>query len=156
MKKLVLAACAAFALAAHSANAQSLQDQQMCAAQAQKIFGPIWENYNQQASVYLQNTDRQGAVGGPPTEQSYYNDKLGVCLLLLAVQPVVQVDGPGIINITLSDAFGGRTYGSYYWSNPEHKGHVPPPECSVNFTGQKQTCNSEDEFTSLITPYFHK
>lgn len=45
MRKLVLAACAAFVFTTHSANAQSLQDQQMCAAQALKIFDPMWKDY---------------------------------------------------------------------------------------------------------------
>lgn len=126
---LCLACGVAAALLPNSARAQSLQDQQMCAAQANKV--------DEEAAKEL-----AGSQSFLVDHQSYYNAKLGTCLVLI----VQRFRSPIADAYTLQDAFGGHVFA--------RKG--PLGECWVNFTGQKQTCNSEDEFLSLITPYFHK
>jgi hypothetical protein len=150
MRKLVLAACAAFVFTTHSANAQSLQDQQMCAAQAQKVENEVRDNDSMDDSISATHISRS------LSHESYYNPNLNVCFVLMSENSYNYTNFIDDQYKRLQDAFGKHIYGVYEISSTKGTSQYIVDQCWVNVTGQRQECHSKDEFTSLITPYFHK
>ena len=63
------------------------------------------------------------------------------------------------VSRTVSDAFEGKEYGQYFWSNPERKKYweVPPTLCKVTpLSGEETFCNSSEEFDGLIKQFMEQ
>jgi hypothetical protein len=145
--KSLLAAAALLLLAAPPAHAQSLQDQQAsCKAQADKVFEPF--------NAQWRASSTRPSLADAPYHFSYYNKNLGVCLVSIITHP----EGFKSDQWEVRDAFGGRVFASYSWSNFTHRKYweVPPTTCWTAFTGETKHCNSEDEFSEAVMAYFNK
>ena len=118
-------------------KAESLGLQAQCAKQAKAA----WDSAG--------FTDRDFA-----SYQNHYNTRLNKCIVHLENRMVTAKGNTD--NRTIFDAFENRDYGSYIWQSAENKGfnEVPPFICFVlSASGEKQKCNSSDEFDQLIKPY---
>lgn len=113
----------------------SLAQQKMCDEQAAKRFREYTEK-KEQFSSYT----------------SHYDPSVNVCYVRIDRL----VDGPTTA-INVLDAFEGRVYAGYIWTNPQHKNYseVAPMECDITIPGKdKILCKSSDEFNALTEKYF--
>lgn len=116
-------------------EAASLAQQKMCDEQALKRFK---ENKH---------------VSSLDTYTSHYDPTVNVCYVRIesyAGNPVVLTD-------VVYDAFGGRVYAEYLWTNPHNKKfwEVSPTECEIQIPGKPdETCKSATEFDDLTEKYF--
>ena len=121
------------------ATRATLDKQAMCSAQATKAFADM--GYPKDAIAGYQN---------------HYNARLNKCFIEVSnTDPKVS---PGTIWTYrfVFDAFEGKQYGTYSWHTEKDKKYweVKPFECEVVLpSGEKQFCNSDDEFTQLIRVY---
>ena len=107
---------------------------QRCADQAQKVFSRSgWKP-----------TDMAGF-------ENHYSAKLDKCFI--AVFGSLSGDSH---SRTIMDAFEGKEYGTYIWTNPTGKPaqDVAPMRCSVvTPSGETLKCRSDDEFTTMVKVY---
>jgi hypothetical protein len=86
--------------------------------------------------------------------ENHFNLTLNKCFVV--VGRVDLTSGIFSKSTILSDAFEGRVFGNYLWTNPKHKSalEVPPLECTVTLpSGEEKQCKSREEFENLIKAY---
>lgn len=128
---------------ANNARQATLAQQKMCADQAQRSF-------NESDFSKPSKTDTRSYE-----YTSHYDAAANVCYIMVHGAP----NGKGVLGSSdvVYDAFEGRVYASYIWSNPQKKKYwdVPPLECSVKPRGGDEIiCHSSDEFETLIDKHF--
>src|SRR5215813_12365702 len=99
-----------------SANAQPLDLQATCAAQARKAFNEFereWKNDPAGKAFKTLSTDYQ----------SHYNTKLKKCLMLITM-----MGNQSQTSVYLSDAYERRIYAEYLWFSHEAS---PPATCEL-------------------------
>jgi hypothetical protein len=132
----VLMALAAISSTPHTAPAQTLQEQQVCATKAKKYF---LEQAGQAVSADY---------------ESHYNTKLRKCLVLIHL---VKVTGPFTSIIRqVSDVFERHIYGDYLWQSQSGKKYweVEPITCEVTPTlALRRRCRSREEFDAMISDF---
>jgi hypothetical protein len=135
---------------ASGADAQSLQQQAICAAQAKKIFEAI----------------KNSRLVSPtlPDVQSHYSTKTNRCLVL-ETDPSDLPGKGGIwtVNVVLFDAFERRTYAKYFsscYSVRSRSGMECLSREDAQFTcdifpayGQAKPCKSYAEFAAFVSDY---
>jgi len=85
---------------------------------------------------------------------SHYDPRVNVCYVRINRTFVGTANA---LTLTITDAFEGRVYATYVWSNPGNKKfwEVPPSNCEINVPGKDTIkCTSSDEFDSLTEKYF--
>jgi hypothetical protein len=128
------------------ARSQTLDDQERCAAQAQKAF------------QQLENDRKTGPfanVGGIISSdyESHYNTKLKKCLMLVETQASTGNSA------MLMDAYERRTYAFYLWISRNDKKYweVPPTSCELAPThSEKKYCADRDEFDAFVASYMEE
>jgi len=122
-----------------SANAQPLDLQATCAAQARKAFNEFereWKNDPANKAFKTLSTDYQG----------HYNTKLKKCLMLITM-----MGNQSQTSVYLSDAYERRLYAEYL------SGEVPPITCQlVPSLRQKKYCTSREEFDAFVAEYMEE
>lgn len=122
-----------------SANAQPLDLQATCAAQARKAFNEFereWKNDPANKAFKTLSTDYQ----------SHYNTKLKKCLMLITM-----MGNQSQTSVYLSDAYERRIYAEYL------SGEVPPITCElVPSLRQKKYCTSREEFDAFVAHYMEE
>ncbi|MGK5077377.1 hypothetical protein [Janthinobacterium sp. HLX7-2] len=120
-------------------EAASLSLQGKCAEQARKMFVSL--GYRE---------------GGMAAYENHYQTKLNKCMVLLENQTVSQKTVYTFKYVM--DAFENKNFGEYIWHTDEVKKYweVPPMKCNVvALSGEKQICQSEDEFRKLAAAYMN-
>ena len=115
----------------------SLDFQVKCSEQAQKAFIQLGFKANDIASY-----------------QSHYNAKLNKCFI--DTENTTFQGKTGWTYRNVYDAVEGRSYGTYVWHTERNKKYweVPPFMCEVESPqGEKQRCNSKEEFSKLVQIY---
>jgi hypothetical protein len=120
-----------------SAQAQSLEEQGICAKQAKIAF----DDYNADSNK-LSNSIR---ITGD--YESHYNTKLNKCLI--AIETTYRTGTEFLTTALLMDAFERRVYANYGWvSHPDKKyWEVPPITCDLIPTSQTQSHCSSKQMT---------
>lgn len=110
------------------------------------------------AKQALEEFKHEGLIGKPMADfQNHYNSKLGKCFVEVAYTEAKA--GDFFTSKTLVDAFEGKVYGTYMWSNPTKKKYweVPPMKCTVTMlSGEEKDCHAEDGpngFDALVKQY---
>ena len=146
-----LLAIAILADLASSAQAQSLDLQAKCSAEARKAF----QEYSTEDKL-----DSAKLGISPPLSldyQSHYNTKVNRCLILTEK---TSFQG-GLTNtaINLWDALERRNYASWLWqSHPTKKyWEVPPITCELapNYK-DKKNCSTREEFDVFVASYMEE
>jgi hypothetical protein len=117
----------------------TLAQQKMCDEQAAKRF-----------NEYTTTRDRD-----QDSYTSHYDPAVNVCYV--RINQLLAEGGTFSTSVTITDAFEGQVYASYFWSNPEKKKYweVAPSDCQINVPGKDSLkCTSSDEFDDLTTKYF--
>ena len=86
--------------------------------------------------------------------ENHYNAKLKKCFI--DMQDTTSQGKEYLTNRYVSDAIEGKLYGTYAWHSAHNKKYweVPPTICEVeSLQGEKQRCNSEEEFSKLVQVY---
>ena len=115
--------------------AASLAQQKMCDEQAAKRFN----EYRHESSL--------------DSYTSHYDPTVNVCYVRIesyAGNPLVLTD-------VVYDAFGGRMYANYMWTNPHNKKgwDAPPTQCEIHIPDKPdETCKTAEEFDDLTEKYF--
>ena len=122
---------------AAASQTPSLELQGRCAKQAAEVF------------------KQEGYKAGDMADfTNHYSGKMARCFVIISA---TRVDGNvSSVDKNLSDAFEGKTYGSYTWINREHKKYweVAPSECKVTLpSGEEKTCQSDEEWDQLVKAY---
>jgi hypothetical protein len=132
--------------------AQSLQEQEICAAQAKRAFqeeNVDWDRQNKQMNLGMQTVSVDF--------ESHYNAKINRCLML--VIRTTMLGKQMSTNKSLFDAIERREYGEYMWISHEGKKfwEVPPASCQLTPThNETQYCKSEDEFKAFVAKYMEE
>lgn len=87
---------------------------------------------------------------------NHYNPKMNQCFVEIDSTDAASIKGKVSNSKVLSDAFENKVYGSYVWISQEGKKYweVKPMECWVlSKSGEKQRCESDDEFNELAKQY---
>jgi hypothetical protein len=125
------------------AMAQSMQDQKLCADQAEKVV----EDMNDRARSLKENQNSW--------VESHVNNQLHICMALITTN-VRHGDYPEVWK-SLQDAFGGHQFAQYQWVNKDHQHYwdVKPWNCSFEKTpyGATSACNTTEEFDAAVQPY---
>jgi hypothetical protein len=85
---------------------------------------------------------------------SHFNRRMGKCFVLIQNSTITR--NIPATSKTLLDAYEGRVYAEYVWSNSQGKKYweVAPMICDVVApSGEKQVCHSDDEFEESIKIY---
>ena len=117
----------------------TLAQQKMCDEQAVKRFNEYTAKENRDKDSYT----------------SHYDPTVNVCYVRINQMSVER--GMPSNSTIITDAFEGRIYATYIWSNPGRKKYweVAPMDCQVNVPGKDSVkCTSMDEFDSLTEKYF--
>jgi hypothetical protein len=133
-----------------SAQAQSLDLQATCAAQAKKAF------YETEAE-WKSDPYSKGFTTLSNDYQSHYNTKLKKCLML--VETTRLFANQQNITVYLTDAYERRIYANYQWiSSPTKKyWEVPPSICElIPSLKDKRHCNSREEFDAFVADYMEE
>jgi hypothetical protein len=141
---------------ARPACAQTLDDQERCATQAEKAF-QTWKREDRAEG------ERVGSSLVFADYSSHYNTKLQKCLMLVEAQHqlghLTQASPSGPTSSTtaaLTDAYERRTYAVYVWmSRPDKKyWEVPPTSCELIPTPrEKRNCATREEFDDFVARY---
>jgi hypothetical protein len=86
--------------------------------------------------------------------ENHYNAKLNKCFI--DMQNTTSLGKEFLTNRYVFDAVEGKQYGTYGWRSVHGKKYweVPPISCEVELPqGEKQHCNSEEEFSKLVQIY---
>ena len=139
------------------AHAQSLQEQDICAKQAQKAF-EYWRGDDKkmprQQMPILPDTQ---TITLKEEYQSHYNTRIKKCLVLIEYN--TQNEGETHVNKVLLDAFERRYYGYYLWTSRPGKKvwEVPPISCELAPSFQEQTnCTSTEAFDAFVAKYMEE
>lgn len=127
------------------ATAQSLSEQERCAAQADKAFQE-WKLDDQKQGFGYQ------LVSGD--YQSHYNTKLQKCLMLIEATHVLGKESS--TTAMLVDAYQRRLYAYYLWISRESKKYweVPPTSCElIPSLHEKKICASREQFDDFVSDY---
>lgn len=88
---------------------------------------------------------------------NHYNRTLNKCFVMFGT---LKSEGNGLtVYKSIMDAFEGKGYAEYYWSNPQSKPgwEVKPTVCTVTLlSGEDQNCESVEEFEQLIKVYMEQ
>ena len=124
---------------ASNASARSLQEQALCAKQAETTY----QAYNNAGSVL-------GFKVESSWHQSHYNKKLNKCLIL--VDQMYQYDGETSITAQLLDAFERRVFAKYTLNlNSNFK------DCELTPTlDKREKCSSKNEFDAFVEKYMEE
>ena len=134
-------------LAGTAAQAQSLQEQGMCAAQAQKAFQ--WDT----SKWDLEDKDLERFSTMNWEYQSHYNTKLKHCFILTNRYYLHRELKSFTSMRILYDAFEPREYAAYV----ETKGKIPHKLCELKPTyDDLRYCNSEWEFNAFVAEYMNQ
>ena len=128
------------------ARSQTLDDQERCAAQAQKAFQQL-ENERKTAPFANETSIISSDY------ESHYNTKLKKCLMLIETQM-----STGNL-VTLMDAYERRGFASYVWVMCEGKKYweVPPTFCELTPThSEKKYCADRDGFDAFVASYMEE
>ena len=111
--------------------------QSKCADQAEKVF-------------------RDGGWEKKPSADftDHFNFSLGKCMM--NIRNLEMLNGNPMQQQILEDAFEGKVYGNFIWSNPDGKKYweVVPLECDVtSLSGEKKVCHSSDEYDALLKSF---
>jgi hypothetical protein len=141
---------------ARPACAQTLDDQERCATQAEKAF-QTWKREDRAEG------ERVGSSLVFADYSSHYNTKLQKCLMLVEAQHQLghltqaSPSGPTFsTTAALTDAYERRTYAVYVWmSRPDKKyWEVPPTSCELIPTPrEKRNCATREEFDDFVARY---
>jgi hypothetical protein len=115
-------------------EAASLAQQKMCDEQAAKRF-------------------RENEPSGLDSYTSHYDPAVNVCYVRIHSIS----SKPATIGDVVYDAFGGRVYAKYVWSNPERKqfSEISSIECEINIPGKPaEKCTTFEKFNELTEKYF--
>jgi hypothetical protein len=163
--RLYTLAAIAILLVQISANAQTLEQQEKCVAQAERYFQEANAEWDANSKRSEKLFEGMGAreTNHIKNYQSHYNTKLQKCLVLLE-RDVYFFDaklgtGFNAIMAFLSDAYERRGYASYVWqSNPGKKyWEVSPSGCELIPTlAEQRTCSSREEFDAFVSPYLQQ
>jgi len=125
-------------------QAQSLQEQAICAQQAKTAF----QDYNNVGSV-------PGFKLLTSNYQSHYNTKLNKCLVLIT--EMSEMDGQLITSEDLLDAFEHREFADYIWQTKEGKNvSSAPPYCTLTPKMQQEKACSKEEFDAFVSKYMEQ
>ena len=116
-------------------EAATLAQQKMCDEQAAKKF------------------KENGHASSLDTYTSHYDPIVNVCFIRVEAY----AGNPMVLTDVVYDAFGGRVYAKYLWTNPHNKRfwEVSPSECEIHIPGKPdETCRSAKEFDELTEKYF--
>ena len=122
---------------------ESLQLQEKCGLQAEKVFHSLGYKDQQQnlnADVY----------------QSHYNLKMGKCFVAIESTDMTTAPGKQAISRFLLDAFEQREYAEYYWLSSDDKKYwdVKPFICKLmESSSTTQACKSNDEYKAFVAKY---
>ena len=122
-----------------SPSAPSLELQEKCAKQA----GSEFKQEGLEAAGIAEFTN-------------HYSAKIGRCFV---VTKNTGVTGNVLfVHRLLVDAYEGKVYGTYEWSNNTQGGkkywEVPPSTCSITLaSGEEKKCQSDDEWNNLVNIY---
>jgi len=144
LRWLVLAASVLWATLAGAQKNASLEEQKKCDAQASKVY------HEGRARDGFHGEDSTGMNG----YTSHFDPATNICYVWVRFS---KIDDKTITFAdTISDAFEGRLYASYLWFNPGKKAwEVKPTECWIKPRKQEKiSCESEDDFDSLVDKYF--
>ncbi len=86
--------------------------------------------------------------------QSHYNGRINKCMIHVENRTFVDKGNSDIR--TVFDAFENKEYASYMWSSDGSKkfNEVSPMLCEVKLeSGEKQKCQSQQEFEELVKRY---
>jgi hypothetical protein len=124
------------------------------AGETQPLFTPLAATLAQQKMCDEQAAKkfRENGHGSYDTYTSHYDPLVNVCYTRVHSFAI----GLGISDVVF-DAFGGRIYANYTWSNPEHKpvGEVTPSQCEVHIPGKPvEKCTTDTQFNELTEKYF--
>jgi hypothetical protein len=116
----------------------SLEYQEKCAAQAKRTFDELGYKARKLAGY-----------------ENHYNAKMNRCFV--EIDDTDTSYSPTIwTHKILQDAYEGKMYGQYHWHTMKDKKYweVPPFQCKVlSLSGEDQSCNSDEEYETLIKVY---
>ena len=140
-------------LMASPAHPSTLQEQAICAAQAEATFKK--DGYKKFDPTDLYKKDHPADDARVASFMSHYDAANQLCLI--GVEEHKQFGQTGWTYKIVYDAIGGQTYGSYTWHTVEEKKYweVPPFECHITtFSGERIDCKDDDEFDELSRKNF--
>lgn len=147
VRQSVLAGFAVIIIATGSVRGQSLDDQAICAKQAEVTFDGYYGSRGSAVKPISVNY------------RSRYNLKLNRCFV--SIQTSDRVVNQIVTGAVLIDAFERRIYASYSFTSPEpnkkHVGIGPQLSCVLAPLGRAQThCSSRDEYDAFVAPYMEQ
>jgi hypothetical protein len=149
IRLVVIAMIGAFACIT-SAQAQTLDLQAMCAAQAKKAF----QEYTAEDKV---ESAKWGSQTTSLDYQSHYNTKIKKCLILTDKESFLL--NKNVTSINLWDAFERRNYASWLWQPHETKKYweQPPMWCELAPSYKdKKNCTTREEFDAFVAEYMEE
>jgi hypothetical protein len=134
------------------ARAQTLDDQERCASQAEKAFRE-WERDNK--------TGPLAGFSKPLSSdyESHFNTKMKKCLILIESTDSVTGTGNTSNSALLMDAFERHVYANYSWVSSQTKKYweVKPLMCDLIPAAQpKKNCADRDEFDAFVAGVWSK
>ena len=150
----LLGGCSADQVARLERENKMLAEKLEASTKAVKLDGQ--DRCAQQALRYYQASEIGRRNAGGYT--NHYSVELSKCFIEMGETSAKQ----GVISVsrTLVDAFEGKSYGEYYWTNPEKKKYweVKPYVCMVtDLDGKEVDCVTDQEYGTLIKRYMeHK
>lgn len=150
---------------AASLYAQTLEQQEKCAARAKVYFQDLKAEWDSAAKKTEKDFGEMAsqATTNSLDYQSHYNLKLQKCLVLIErdTSYYTPKTGTGFQAKTaeLSDAYERRVYASYWWQSQPGKKYweVPPSGCDLVPTlAEKRTCSSREEWDAFVSPYLQQ
>ena len=135
------------------ARSQTPDDQERCAAQAQKAFQE-WENVSENVSKKVPLVETLSS-----DYESHYNTKIRKCLIVISgISTLTSGTGSVIISVALMDAaYEHYVYAYYIGISSPKKKEVPPLDCELIPTfPEKKICANRDEFDAFVAGYMEK
>ena len=128
---------------ADKSKTESLQLQEKCGAQAEKVFHSLGYKDQQQnlnVDVY----------------QSHYNREMGKCFVAIESTDMTTAPGKQAVSRYLFDAFEQREYAEYHWLSSDNKKYweVKPFICElIESSNSVQVCKSDEEYKAFVAKY---
>ncbi len=138
MRTVVAIALIITAMASVAARGQSLQEQAICAAQAEKAY----QQYNNAGSLPGFKLETGGY-------ESHYNTKLNKCFILTS--QIVEYNGQTMMTEQLSDAFERHVFANYSFNL---KNNIM--DCRLTPTLDKTVTCSHAEFEAFAAKYMEE
>jgi hypothetical protein len=120
--------------------------------EAQPLFTPEAASLSEQKMCDEQAAKKFREYAGANTPISSYTSRYDPSVNLCYVRVLFMNGRPAYATDTVYDAFGGRVYAAYGWT--EKSGDVPTM-CKIFIPGESvQLCKSTTEFNELVGRYF--